>query len=309
MPARLSLWRQRLGVAVHRWGPGYILVAPVVVMIVVMMIVPTLQTALFSVSKVQLPAMDTTFIGPDNYLRFLSNSSTGSLIQRTLFWVVATVALRFVMGFAAALVFNTAIRGTRWMRVLVFIPWAIPSVVAASLWRWVLQTDAGVINDTLRYWGASGLAQNWLGNPDLTLLLVVLAYSWAGFPFVMLFLLAGLQGIPQEYREAAQCDGANSWQVFRHITVPSMSGIIGIILLLETIMAINAFDMLFVMAGGGPADATTIFSLAVFDKVFTDFDYGGASAMSMVLFAVFAAFFVLYRLLNARVQRASRRRA
>jgi multiple sugar transport system permease protein len=307
MPSRHSPWRARLGVSFRRSVPAYVLVSPVVLLILLMMVIPTLQTALFSVSRVQLPAMEPTFVGMDNYVRFLSQGSTGALIWRTLFWIVATVVLRFVMGFAAALLFSAAVRGTGWMRILVFIPWAIPAVVAASLWRWVLQTDAGVINDTLRYFGASGLAQNWLGNPDLTLLVVIVAYSWAGFPFVMLLMLAGLQGIPREYNEAAQVDGASSRQVFRYITLPSLSGLIGIVLVLEAIMAINAFDMLFVMAGGGPAEATTIFSLAVFDTVFTDFDYGGASAMSMVLFFVFAVCFVGYGILNARANRKSTR--
>lgn len=303
MATHFAPWRRHLVAAMTRWGPAYALVAPVVVLILLMMVIPTLQTAMFSVSKVRLPSMEATFVGADNYVRFLSQGSTVQLIQRTAFWVVATVTLRFGLGFAAALVLNTAVKGTRWVRVLVFLPWAIPSVVAASLWRWVLQTDAGVINDTLRYWGMSGLAQNWLGNPDITLLAVIVAYSWAGFPFVMLFMLAGLQGVPREYSEAAQCDGANSAQVFRYITIPSLSGLISIILVLETIMAINAFDMLYVMAGGGPAEATTIFSLAVFDAVFTDFDFGGAAAMSMALFVVFAACFALYRMALGRTSR------
>lgn len=309
MLPRFSVWRERRSrILIQKWGPAYLLVSPVVALILLMMLVPTLQTALYSVSKVKLPAFSTVFVGLDNYLKFLSNPDTVELLQRTLIWVVGTVVLRFVLGFAAALTFNAAVRGTGWMRILVFLPWAVPSVVAANLWRWVLQTDAGVVNDTLRYWGVADLGQNWLGNPDLAMPSVILAYSWAGYPFVMLLLLAGLQGIPREYNEAAQCDGANSWQVFRYITVPSMSGILAITLLLEMISAVNAFDMLFVMAGGGPAQATTIWSLAVFDKVFNRFDFGGASAMSIILFVGTAVLFLFYNWLNSAVNRARGKR-
>lgn len=307
---RLSVWRGPQGrVAFRKWGPAYLLVGPGLALIVLMMVVPTVQTALFSVSKVRLPALSMQFVGADNYVRFLSESSTGPLVQRTLVWVIATVVLRFVLGFAAALTFNAAVRGTGWMRILVFLPWAVPSVVGANLWRWVLQTDAGVLNETLRFLGVPGLAQNWLANPDLALPVVIVAYSWAGYPFVMLLILAGLHGIPREYKEAAECDGASSLQVFRFITVPSLRGILAITLLLETISAINAFDMLFVMAGGGPADATTIWGLGIFDKVFTDFDYGGASAMSMVLFVTAATFFLFYGWLNSTVSRTREKRA
>ena len=180
--------------------------------------------------------------------------------------------------------------------------------MGANLWRWILQTDAGVLNETLRFWGLPDLALNWLADPNLALLSVTVAYSWAGYPFVMLLILAGLQGIPREFYEAAQSDGANGWQIFRYITVPSLAVIIGIALLLETISALNSFDTLFVMTGGGPAGATEIWGIAIFNAVFADFNYGGASALSMILFLGTALFFFLYGSANSAVSRARSKR-
>lgn len=273
-------------------------------MVLLMMVYPVLQTAYFSVSKVTLPLLNTTFVGLRNYLDAFADPTTGPTAWRTLVWVVVTVVSRFVLGLAAALVFHATVRGTVWMRVLAFIPWTVPSVVGANLWRWMLQADSGAINEALRYVGLSDFALNWLGNPNLTLFSVSVAYTWAGYPFVMLLLLAGLQGIPKEYIEAAQCDGAGPLRVFRYVTLPSLAGIIGIAIVLEIISALNTFDTLYVIAGGGPAEATTIWGLAVFNAVFADFNYGGASALSMLLLVATATLFLMYSAGRSAVARS-----
>jgi multiple sugar transport system permease protein len=208
--------------------------------------------------------------------------------------------LRFVLGFLAALVFNARVPGTTWMRVLVILPWTIPSVVSANLWRWILQTDAGILDQTLRAWGLPAIALNWLGNPTTALPAVMVAYSWAGFPFIMLLILAGLQGVPEEQYEAAKVDGANPWQLFRFITVPAVRGVLVIALILETVSAINSFDTLMVMTGGGPANATQIWSIAIYRTGFADFNLGGASALSVLMFTGALALFTVYGLVSRR---------
>ena len=119
--------------------------APAMALIVLMMVYPVLQTFYFSFSRVQLPALRTTFVGFDNFARILRDPETGPLFWRTLVWVAGGVALRMALGLGAALVFNAKVRGIVSMRVLVILPWAIPSVVGANLWRWIVQADAGVL--------------------------------------------------------------------------------------------------------------------------------------------------------------------
>lgn len=283
---------------IRKWGPGYILVTPAIVLIVLMMAYPVIQTVWFSFSKVELPTFETTFVAVENFTRVFTDQETGPLVRRTVVWVLATVVLRFVLGFTAALVFNAQVKGTVWMRVLVILPWTIPSVVAANLWRWILQADSGVLNQTLRAWGLPEAAVNWLGDPSAAMFSVILAYSWAGFPFVMLLILAGLQGIPDQLYEAAQVDGANWWQLFWNVTVPSLRGVLIVALILETVQGINSFDTIMVMTGGGPGGATEIWGIGIYRTGFGAFNFGGASAMSVLLFLVVLGFFVVYGLVN-----------
>lgn len=294
--------RQR---AMQKWGPGYILVLPATILIVAMMLWPLIQTLRFSLSDVQLPLFQTTFSGFANFVNVFKTADSGPMLLRTLIWVVATVTLRFILGFLAALIFNARVKGTVWLRVLVMLPWTLPSVVAANLWRWVFQSDNGILNQTLEQFGVRHSALvDWLGSPHTALGAVIVAYSWAGFPFIMLLLLAGMQGIPQDQYEAAMVDGAGAWQSFRYITVPSLRGVIAIALVLETVSAINSFDTIEVMTGGGPANATQIWSIGIYNSGFQNYDFGTASAMSVLLFLAAALLFAVYasftRARNAR---------
>lgn len=298
-------WRRVL----RRWGAGFVLVLPAVVLVCTMMLYPTLQTVWFSVSTVRLPTFQTTFVGLRNFVNVLGDPATAALLRRTIWWVGGTVVLRFILGFLAALVFNARVRGTTWMRVLVVLPWTIPSVVAANLWRWILQSDTGILDQTLRAWGLPGAAINWLGNPTTALPAVMVAYSWAGFPFIMLLILAGLQAVPEEQYEAAKVDGANWWQLFRFITVPMVQGVLVIALILETVSAINSFDTLTVMTGGGPANATQTWSLAIYRAGFGEFNLGGASALSVLEFLGALALFAVFGLVTrgAHMEQAPQR--
>jgi len=281
--------------AIQKWGPGYVLVLPAGILIAAMMLWPLIQTLRFSFSDVQLPLFVTTFAGISNFLGVFKNPDSGPMLLRTIVWVVATVALRFILGFLAALIFNARVKGTVWLRILVMLPWTLPSVVAANLWRWVFQSSNGILNQTLEQMGVPHSALvDWLGDPHTALGAVIVAYSWAGFPFIMLLLLAGMQGIPQDQYEAAMVDGASAWQSFRFITIPSLRGVMAVALVLETVSAINSFDTIKVMTGGGPANATEIWSIGIYNSGFQNYDFGTASAMSMLLFLAAALLFGVY---------------
>ncbi|MBS7700760.1 MULTISPECIES: sugar ABC transporter permease [unclassified Chelatococcus] len=294
---------QSISLKAQRRRRAYLLVAPAVVLIALMMIYPIVQTIYFSFSKVQLPALRTTFVGFDNFVRILNNPETGPLVRRTLVWIAGSVALKMTLGLVAALVFNAKVRGTVWMRVLVILPWAIPSVVGANLWRWIVQTDAGVLNQTLRSWGLESWALNWLGDPSTAMFTVIVAYSWGGFAFVMLLILARLQGLPEDINEAARVDGANWWQIFRYITLPSLSGVLAVALILEIVSGMNSFDTLMIMTGGGPANATRIWGIDIYKTGFTEFNLGGAAAQSVLMFAAVIVVFSVYGGVNSRIAR------
>ena len=303
---RFFSWDRFRRTAIQKWGPGYILILPALVLIVVLMVYPLIQTVVFSLSTVQLPGLTATFTGLANFIAIFGQAQTLQTFLLTVIWIVGTVCLRFVLGFLAALVFNTKVRGTVWLRVLVILPWTVPSVVAANLWRWILQADNGLLDQTLRSWGLSAWALDWLGNPSTALGAVIVAYSWAGFPFVMLLILAGMQGIPEERLEAARVDGANSWQVFRYITIPSVKPVLIVALILETVSAINAFDTIKVMTDGGPANATQTWGLQIYTVGFDFYNLGQASAMSVLLLLVALVVFVIYGVSSSGRARKSR---
>lgn len=303
LPAGLAARGQGSRLRLRRWAEGYALILPAFILILLMTVYPVVQTLHFSVSRVQLPTFNTTFVGFANFARILGDPETWPLLQRTVVWVVGTVALRMALGLGAALIFNANVRGTVWMRVLAILPWTIPSVVGANLWRWIMQTDTGLLNQTLRSWGLGGWALNWLADPDTAMLAVIVAYSWSGFPFVMLLILARMQGIPEELYDAARVDGANGWQCFRHITMPSLRGVLIVALILEVVSGINSFDTLVIMTGGGPADATRIWGLEIYKRGFTNFNLGGASALSVLMFAGVLTLFVVYGLLHRSLGR------
>jgi multiple sugar transport system permease protein len=273
---------------------GNLFILPALLVLFVTMLYPIFYTATFSVSRVTLPTFETEFIGFDNFVRVFSRRDVGNVLRNTAIWVITGVTLQFALGFWAAMVLNARLPGIRIMRVLAMLPWTVPSIVAANLWRWLFQSDYGLLNNALRSVGLAEYARPWLANPDTALLSVMVANAWAGYPFVMLMLLAGLQGIPEQYYEAAKIDGANDVQLFRYITLPGLRSIIVVLLLLTVVFSLNAFDMLVTMTGGGPGGSSEILGLFIYRLAFTNFDFAGASAVGMTLLVIATVLFLVY---------------
>jgi multiple sugar transport system permease protein len=272
------------------------------------MIRPIIQIVQFSFSEVSLPDFKGKFIGLENYVRIFGKSEFGKDALNTLLWTIVSLALRFVLGMGAALLVDSAPRGMRAVRILSMLPWIMPSIVAANIWRWIYSTDFGILNYFLRFFDP-GITVNWLGDARLALGSVLFAFSWMGFPFVMLMLLAGLQGIPEEHKEAATMEGANAFQVFIHITVPFLRPVILTLFALQLIDGINSFDLLFNLTAGGPGGVSEIFSLAIYRYAFSNFDFSGASALGVVLILVIALPFLAYLIVRAAMARRAVRGA
>ncbi len=278
----------------RRHGIGYLFVLPCAILLFAMIYNPLVQTFRFSLSTVVLPSLSTHFAGFSNFGRAFGTKSISQILLNTLVWVVGTLVVRFVLGFVAAIAMDGRSRGILVLRVLALIPWTVPSVVAANLWRWLFQTDFGIVNEILRGLFGSHVAVNWLGSANTALLSVLIAYSWAGYPFVMIMLLAGMQGISVDLYDAAKIDGASSAQTFFYVTLPSLRTIIVILVVLEIIDGFNSFDLLFVLTAGGPGNASLILGLYIYRLAFTNFDFGGAAAVSAAMLAVAIVLFLFY---------------
>jgi multiple sugar transport system permease protein len=280
---------------------GIAFIAPCMAVLIIMMLYPLVQTVLFSFSRIRLPKFDINFIGFENFIRVFKRQEMPVVITNTILWTIGSVCFRMILGMLTALVMNSDVPGIRVLRVVVLIPWTVPSIVSANTWRWMFQGDFGVFNGMLKSWGFSGFS--FLADSATAMPSILVAATWAGYPFVMMMLLAAMQGMPKEYFEAAYVDGANVFQRFWFITIPLIKPVILILVALETINAVNAFDLIFNMTGGGPGNATEIFGLFIYRLGFTNLDFAGASAVSVVLILVALLLFLLYSLFQGAVKK------
>ncbi len=233
------------------------------------------------------------FVGTEN-IRAVLDDDFMPLLRTTLTFTVYATLLPFGIGFVVALILNSSIRGQGLLRSLFLLPWLIPTVVVSFLWMWIFNANYGVLNGLLRQTGLIAENINWLGHRERAMVAVIIAKSWNTFPWMAVMLLAGLQTIPRELNEAAAIDGAGRGRVFRHITLPQLRGIIGTVLLLSFIWNFQHFETLYVMTTGGPAKATTTFSVAVYKTAFQKFDLGEAGAIGILWMALLSVIVALY---------------
>ena len=273
---------------------GLKFVAPCTVVVLLMMIVPIIRTISFAFSEVTLPSFDTQFNGIRNFEKIVTLKEFPAIVKNTVVWIVGSVVLRTGMGFVAAFIMDGQGKPVKAVRLLALLPWTVPSIVSANSWRWMLQSDFGLINGMFKSVGLESWCRLWLSTAETALPSVLAAYTWAGFPLVMMMILAGLQGIPGELYESSAIDGASRIQQFFYITLPSLRSVITMVIVLEVVNAINAFDLLFVLTGGGPGTSSEILGLLIYRLGFTRFDFAGASAASTLLIGAALVCFLFY---------------
>jgi multiple sugar transport system permease protein len=267
-------------------APGLALLAAVVVY----PLITALITAFYKQSLVE-PGRE--FVGFQNIVDVLTGEFF-PLLTQTLVFTLGTTIAPFVIGFGLALALNTRIRGAKVLRGLMLIPWLIPGVVVSFLWMWIFNANYGVLNAALETVGLIDSPQAWLANPTTAMIAVIVAKTWQSFPWMMVMLLAGLQTVPIELHEAAEIDGAGTIRRFFSITVPQMSGIIGLVILLEFIWNFQHFDIIYVLTGGGPAGSTQTFATAVYETAFDGFDLGHAGAIGLLWMILLMVLVVVY---------------
>ena len=252
--------------------------------------IPLLFSAMLSVQgwAPEQGLFDGTFVGTDNYEDLLTDPDFLNSISVTLLYTAATVSAELLCGLGLALLLNIDLPYIAVFRTLLIVPMMITPVVAAFCWKLLLDPDHGVIN----HWLGAHIV--WLGQPKTALFAVALVNVWQNAPYVSILLLAGLRSLPHEPLEAARIDGASVWQSFRHVTLPLLRPYLLVALLLRTIFEFRAFDNIYVLTGGGPANATMTLSQFTYLASFVRFDLPlGAAAswlmlvMSMVLCLVF----------------------
>ena len=259
---------------------GYLFVLPCLAMLALVLGFPALMAVANSFSPIWSREFTFTL---GNYKRLIHDSVFWNSLGVSFFFAGGTVALHFLIGMAVALALNSEIRARRFFRVLALLPWTIPDVISGLVWRYMYNPTQGIINYALMKSGLVDTYVEWLASPRLVMPSVILADVWRGYPFVMVILLAGLQAIPKELYEAAKTDGASMIQEFWHITLPSLTRTIIVVLALDTIWQFRRFGLIYTMTRGGPGHMTEIFSLLVYKQYFRFFNFEYASSIAVIM--------------------------
>lgn len=260
---------------------GYFLISPVILYLAVFMLLPFIWATWTSLTDKAIGG-NAAFIGLKNFKDLLADEVFRRAVANTVAYTVSAVAGKVLFGLVMALVLNSPIPGRDLMRVLLFIPWTIPTLVSALTWKWMYSDVGGLFNFVLMRLGVVHQQVPWLYDKDLAMVSIIVANIWRGTPFIGISILAGLQSIPADYYEAAKIDGANRFKSFTAITVPHIKEVIVLSSLITTIWTFNDFEIVWLLTGGGPANATQILSTYGYTVGFMNLNLSKAIASSII---------------------------
>lgn len=260
---------------------GYIFVSPMTLYLLVVMAIPLLWALWISFTdkRVGTPG---EFIALGNYVTVLSDPLFWRTAWNTLVFTLGAVILKLIFGLAMALVLNEQFRGRALFRVLLFLPWTVPTIVSVFAWQWMFSDVGGPLNAILKGTGLVEGPVPWLTDPGLAMFSVILVNAWRGTPFIGIAILAGLQAVSQEQYEAARMDGAGVLQRFFYITLPSVQHVMMLAAVITTIWTLNDFEIIWLLTRGGPADATQVFSTLSYTMGFQNLDIAKATTVSVL---------------------------
>ncbi|MEG3111880.1 MULTISPECIES: sugar ABC transporter permease [Pantoea] len=287
---------------------AWVLLAPMLLVMFLLTGWPLFRTIWLSFTDAALIGSDgaANLIGFDNYLYALTDPDFVASIGRTLYFTVVSVVIEGVIGVLVALLLNQRFYGRNVLRVLVILPWALPTIVNAMMWRLNFNPDYGSINALLTQLGVMDHYRSWLGTPTSALNAVMLADIWKNYPLVTLLVLAAMQSIPEDLYEAARLDGASALRRFRAITLPAIAGPLSVALVLRTIDAFKIFDIIYVMTRGGPVDSTKTLSFFVYQESFSYLRAGSGAAYAILMTLMCSLLIAIYMLMLLRQRRRSK---
>jgi len=276
-------------------------VAPAALVIVLIVLIPLGRALWMSLFDIRLtrPGVE-PFVGLGNYLEQLTSGDFWAATGRALYFTVVSTALEVGFGMGLALLMDQPLRWRWLLRTLVILPWALPTIVNALMWRWIDNAEYGALNALLTQTGVLHSYQPFLSDSDLAMWMVIIADVWKLTPLVAILLLAGLQSIDREVVEVARVDGAGPWQVFRHILLPLVTPVILILLVLRTMEAFKVFDLIWIMTHGGPANSTQTIAIYAYQTAYQGFDFGRGAALGYLIALVIMVLAAIYLRLLGR---------
>jgi len=278
--------------------------APTLLLLGVFLYYPMIGTVIESFYDTSFINPEPRFVGWAVYEKILTGRDFGQVIWNSVAWTLGVVLLQNILGFLVAMLLNQSLPGQGMMRALVMLPFVLPGVVAAILWRFMYDPQLGLINSLLIQFGLIEDSAAWLADSNTAIMAVIFVAVWKGFPFSMLIYLAALQNVDKSQVEAATLDGAGPIRRLVDVTLPAIKDVVLVNIVLTLILTFNYFDIVWVLTRGGPQNATHIFPTQIFETGFGQFRFGEASAYGVFSILVLAVLVALYVI----VQRAAANR-
>ncbi len=282
---------------------AYLFVAPLAAVLFIVAVFPVVYSFYISLYNLKLTRpRNVLFVGLANYEAVLTSPSFWSSVERTAVFSVIAVMATSVIALLVALLLNEDFPGRRALGALLLIPWAIPYVANALMWKWIYDSNYGALDGLLFQFGFIDNYMVWLGDARKTLALIAQAFVWKEVPLATILLLVGLKTISADLYAAAKVDGANVLQRFFHITLPGLQSSFGLVLIYEAMMAIRHFDLFFILTEGGPGNASDVVAWRIYVETFRNLSFGTGAAMSYILaLATLALAYAIVRGLAQRI--------
>ena len=277
----------------------WIFVLPAMIVVSALFVYPFLSSIFYSFTNKNLVMPNYSFVGFDNYRAVLIDPNFWWAFLNSLKWTVLSLVGQVLMGFALAMALHR-IRHLQWLyKILLIIPWAFPTIVIAFSWQWILNGVYGYLPNMIVKLGLMDIAPSFLSDSNWAFVSWVFINIWFGAPLIMVNVLSALQTVSMEQYEAAKIDGANAWQVFRHITLPHIKVVIGLLVVLRTVWVFNNFDIIYLITGGGPANSTMTLPIYAYNMGWGTKLLGRSSAVTVLLFIFLLLIcFIYFKVIN-----------
>ncbi|SDO53729.1 carbohydrate ABC transporter membrane protein 1, CUT1 family [Nakamurella panacisegetis] len=234
------------------------------------------------------------WVGFRNYSTVVGMPIFSQALRNTALFTIGSIAGQFVIGLALAVFFRNRFRLSGILRSLLLLPWLLPLIVSSAIWKWILDTDSGALNQFLKSLGLITTGVPWLTSTSVALVAVIVVNVWIGIPFNVTILYGGLQDIPEDLYEAGSLDGATGWKAFRNITWPLLRPVVSVVLVLGVVYTIKVLDIILGLTNGGPANATQTIATESYALSFGQFEFGQGAALGNILIVISLVFAVFY---------------
>lgn len=284
------------------WWPAFFLFVPLT-LYTLWIILPTGYTFYLSLTDWDGVSQTPKFIGLANFERLFDDRDFSRSLSNNVRWLVVFTTVPTTVGLALAMIFNTDIRGSRWFKISFYAPLILSFVVIGTIWAWIYEPRAGLLNSLLRGFGIAD-PPGWLADRDIALYAVIGAAIWRQVGYVMILYLAGLKNLDPSLIEAGRVDGATGWKLFRHIIFPLLGPITTVVVVISVIDSLRAFDLVSIMTRGGPAGATNVLANFMYIEAFNNYKMGYGASIAVMLFtlSLFIIIPYLYRTVRTELE-------